>query len=138
MKPTIFLAAALALAATGTQAQTSGAASPATRATPPTDPSALQQANNQTQRLAGELGLSASQQQQVRQLLLATSQEMKAAREQAQASGQSQGLRPAMQAARTRADARLRAVLTPAQFAHYQQLMAERIGQLHGTSQVGR
>ena len=123
-KPFIFAALALLVAA-GARAQT-----------PAPDRAALQQATSQTQRLAQEIGLTAAQLPQVRQIFLVTRQEMDAARAQASASGDSKSLRPAMQAARAKADTQLRTVLTAAQFAKYQQVMAARISQLHTTVQT--
>lgn len=123
MKNAFGLLTALLLAATSAGAQTS-----------PT-PAAL--AASHAQRLAREIGLSSDQQAKVQQILLASRQEMTAASQQAQASGDHEGLRAAMQAARTKADTQLRTVLTPAQFAKYQQIVAARIGQLHTTGTVG-
>ena len=137
MEKSAFLILAALLAAASAPAQTIGAAaSPATRATQAPDRAAEQQAANQTQRLAGEVGLTAAQQPRVRQIFLTTRRDMDAARAQATASGDSQGLRAAMQAARAKADTELRTVLTPAQFAKYQQIMAARISQLHTTMQT--
>ena len=137
MKKSAFLVLTTLLAAASARAQTIGAvASPATRATQVPDRAAEQQAANQTQRLADEVGLTAAQQPRVRQIFLTTRRDMDAARTQATASGNSQGLRAAMQTARAKADTELRAVLTPAQFAKYQQIMAARISQLHTTVQT--
>ena len=135
MKNILALTAALALAAASAHAQaTPGAATPPAPATGRTP---AQQAANQAQRLAKELGLTADQQSKVQQVLLTSRQEMLAARDQAQASGDRQGLGAAMKASRAKADDQLRTVLTPAQFARYQQIVAERIGQLRTRAGVG-
>jgi hypothetical protein len=93
-------------------------------------------AASQAQRMAQELGLSADQHTRLRQVLLLTRQHMDA--DLAAHQGDPSGLRTAMAFDRAKSDELIRGVLTPAQYVRYQQLKAARIGQLRGTSQVGR
>ena len=122
MKKTLFFVLLLALAAAGAHAQT------------PTQIRA--QVQGQAQRLSTQLSLTPEQFPKVRQILYDSRLEMDAARAQAHASGNSASLRPAMQAARAKTMAQLQKILTAAQFVQYQQLMVERIQQLHATSQT--
>ena len=122
MKNILALTLLLAFAATRTPAQT---------------PAQVKvQVGGQAQRLASQLGLSAEQFPKVRQILYDSRLEMDAARAQAHASGNSTDLRKAMQTARAKTTTQLQKVLTAAQFAQYQQIMVERIQQLHATSQT--
>lgn len=122
MKKALSFAFLLALAAAGAHAQT---------------PAQVKvQVGGQAQRLASQLSLTPEQFPKVRQILYDSRLEMDAARAQAHASGNSAGLRPAMQTARAKTTAQLQKILTPAQFVQYQQIMVERIQQLHATSQT--
>lgn len=85
-----------------------------------------QQASRQSQRLTQALGLSADQQAKVQQILLGEYQNLAAARQQAQASGTRRGMGRARQANRAQVDEQLRQVLTPDQYARYQQLLTQR------------
>ena len=132
MKKTSLLLSLLSLAAVTTHAQTIGAAvSPATRAASATDRNTLQQATTQAQRLAQELGLSPDQHARLRQVLLLTRQHLDADR--AAHHDDPAALQTAMAFDRAKSDELIRGVLTPAQYARYQQLKAARIGQLHTT-----
>jgi|GEM_PF-6769650 len=112
-------------------------------ATPPPAPARRaslapeQQADRQTQRLARALGLSADQQGQVRQILLGEYQNLAATRQQAQAMGTRRGLGRASHASRSQADQQLRGVLSPDQYARYQQLLAQRRQQAQQRHQPG-
>ena len=122
MKKSFFFALFLALAATGAHAQTTA--------------QIKSQVQGQAQRMSAQLSLTSEQFPKVRQVLYDSRLEMDAARAQAHASGNSASLRPAMQAARAKTMAQLQKILTPAQFVQYQQIMVERIQQLHATSQT--
>jgi len=122
MKKTLIFVTLLSLAAASAPAQTTPAAQAAV--------------NSQAQRMAQELGLSPDQQARLRQVLLLTRQHMDADR--AAHHDDPAALQAAMTLDRTKSDELIRGVLTPAQYARYQQYKAARIGQLHGTSQVGR
>jgi Spy/CpxP family protein refolding chaperone len=119
---TILLLANCLLAAASAQAQV--APTPAARAA----------VARQAQRLTQELGLSAEQQGRMRQVLLLTRQHMDADRT-AHADDPA-ALRTAMAYDRAKSEELIRGVLTPAQYARYQQIKAQRIGQLHVTSQT--
>ena len=118
MKKPFILLALLSLTAAGTHAQT----------TPPT-PAMQAAVASQTQRLTQELGLSADQQARLRQVLLLTRQHMDADRTAHQ--GDPAGLQAAMAFDRAKSDELIRGLLTPAQYARYQQNKAARISQLH-------
>ncbi len=124
MKKTFVFAALLALRAASAPAQTT-----------PT-PAAQAAVASQAQRMAQELGLSPDQQTHLRQVLLLTRQHMDADRAAHQ--DDPAALQAAMTLDRTKSDELIRGVLTPAQYARYQQYKAARIGQLHGTSQVSK
>jgi len=133
MKKTSLFFILLSVAAASAHAQTIGAAaSPATRATPPTDRNALQQATTQAQRLAQELGLSPDQHARLRQVLVLTRQHLDADR--AAHHDDPAALQTAMTFDRAKSDELIRGVLTPAQYVRYQQFKAARIGQLHTTA----
>jgi len=70
----------------------------------------------------------------MRQVLLLTRQHLDADRT-AHADDPA-ALRTAMAYDRAKSEELIRGVLTPAQYAHYQQIKAQRIGQLHVTSQT--
>jgi len=120
-KPFIFLFV-LSLAAAATRAQT----------TPPPTPAVQAAVASQVSRMTQELGLSAEQQTRLRHVLLLTRQHMDADRTAHQ--GDPAGLQAAMAFDRAKSDELIRGVLTPAQYAQYQQYKAARIGQLHTTA----
>ena len=117
----------LLLASAGAHAQAGGAAgapSAATRAA----------VEHQARQLTQELGLSADQQARLRNVLLLTRQHMDA---DLQANtGNPAALRTSMAYDRAKSEELIQGVLTPAQYTHYQQVKAQRIGQLHMTSQT--
>ena len=118
MKKTLLaLAAALLLGTAPALAQQA----PATR-TP------AQRADRQAQNLTKELGLSPDQASRVESILLAQRQAAQATREQA--GGDRRAQMQGMKAARASSDEQLQAVLSPTQFARYQQLRDERREQL--------
>ena len=119
MKKPFIILALLGLSAASAHAQT----------TPPPTPAMQAAVASQTQRLTQELGLSADQQARLRQVLLLTRQHMDADRIAHQ--GDPAALQAAMAFDRTKSEELIRGVLTPAQFARYQQYKAARIGQLH-------
>ena len=121
-RKSILALATCLLAAASARAQ--AAPSPATRAA----------VASQTKRLTQELGLSADQQGRLRQVLLLTRQHMDADRT-AHADDPA-ALRTAMAYDRAKSEELIRGVLTPAQYVRYQQIKAQRIGQLHITSQT--
>ena len=121
MKKPLIVLALLGLTAAGTHAQT----------TAPT-PAALAGVNSQLKRMAQELSLTADQQTRLRQVLLLTRQHMDADRTAHQ--GDPAGLQTAMAFDRAKSEELIRGVLTPAQYAQYQQYKAARIGQLHTTA----
>lgn len=122
MKKLFIALALLSLTAAGTHAQT----------TPPPTPAVQAAVASQVQRMAQELSLSADQQTRLRQVLLLTRQHMDADRTAHQ--GDPAGLQTAMAFDRAKSDELIRGVLTPAQYAQYQQYKAARIGQLHTTA----
>jgi Spy/CpxP family protein refolding chaperone len=121
MKNPFILLALLSLLAASTHAQT----------TPPT-PAVQAAVASQVKRMAQELSLSPDQQTRLRQVLLLTRQHMDADRTAHQ--GDPAGLQAAMAFDRAKSDELIRGVLTPAQYAQYQQYKAARIGQLHTTA----
>jgi len=122
----IFVALATCwLAATGAQAQAS---------LPPASAAARAAVERQAQRLAQELSLSAEQQSRLRGVLLLTRQHMDADRTAHAADPAA--LRAAMAYDRAKSAELIRGVLSPVQYARYEQLKAQRIGQLHITSQT--
>jgi len=127
MKKTLALLAALALAAATAQAQTTPPPPPPA-APPLNNPNAgrtpEQQAQNQAIRLAKELALTPEQQTQVQQLMSAQRQETQTAIQKA--GGNRRAMGQAMRAGRDKFEGQLKAVLTPAQYTKYQQLMAQR------------
>nr|GFD49540.1 hypothetical protein [Tanacetum cinerariifolium] len=82
--------------------------------------------------MAQELSLSPDQQTRLRQVLLLTRQHMDADRTAHQ--GDPAGLQAAMAFDRAKSEELIQGVLTPAQYAQYQQYKAARIGQLHTTA----
>jgi len=121
MKKSLILLALLGLTAAGSHAQT----------TAPT-PAAQAAVASQVTRMTQELSLSSDQQARLRQVLLLTRQHMDADRTAHQ--GDPAGLQAAMAFDRAKSDELIRGVLTPAQYARYQQYKAARIGQLHTTA----
>lgn len=120
-KTTLALAALL-LAAASAPAQT-------------TLPAAARAAvERQAQQLTQELGLSPDQQGRLRNVLLLTRQHMDADRTANAADPAA--LRTAMAYDRAKSEELIRGVLTPAQYAKYQQYKAQRIGQLRMTTQT--
>lgn len=109
----------------------------ASAATAQTTP-AMQEAAaaSQAKRMAQELSLSPDQHARLRHVLLLTRQHMDA--DLAAHQGDPAALKTAMAFDRAKSDELIRGVLTPAQYVRYQQYKAARIGQLRGTSQVGR
>lgn len=99
-----------------------------------TTPAAQAAVAGQAQRMTQELGLSPDQHARLRQILLLTRQHMDADLTAHQ--GDPAALRTAMAFDRAKSDELTRGVLTPAQYARYQQLKAARIGQLHTTGTV--
>ena len=130
MQKSFALLAALALTSAAIHAQTppAAAAPTAPAADRPAQHSPEQQSQNQTQRLAKELNLSAEQQTQVQQLMLAQRQEVQTAIQSA--GGDRKAMGQAMRAGRDKFDGQLKTVLTPDQYTKYQQLMAQRRDQL--------
>ena len=120
-KPFIFLFV-LSLTAAATRAQT----------TPPATPAVQAAVASQVSRMTQELGLSAEQQTRLRQVLLLTRQHMDADRTAHQ--GDPAALKTAMAFDRAKSEELIQGVLTPAQYAKYQQYKAARIGQLHTTA----
>ena len=134
MKNSLLLFAALALTSAAAHAQ----AAPATQTAPTADGtkrSPEQQAQNQAQRLAKELNLSADQQTKVQQLMMAQRQETQTAIQNA--GGDRRAMGQAMRANRDKFDGQLKAVLTPDQYTKYQQLMTERREQMRERRQGG-
>jgi len=118
----LILLALLSLTAASAHAQT----------TPPPTPAVQAAVSSQIKRMTQELGLSPDQQTRLRQVLLLTRQHMDADRTAHQ--GDPAGLQTAMAFDRAKSEELIRGVLTPTQFAQYQQYKAARIGQLHTTA----
>ena len=78
-----------------------------------------QKATHKAGKMAEELGLSADQETRLKQLLLARQQETAALK--AKYGADKKAARPALQAARARYQAQLKALLTPAQYARFEQ-----------------
>ena len=123
MKKSLLLLAALALS-TASFAQTAPTPTPAGRAHSghhqPQTPA--QRADHRTARLTKKLGLTAAQQPQVHQILLAQAQAGQALRAQYPAKEQRPARRQAMQASRATYQAQLQSVLSPSQFGQLQAL----------------
>ncbi|UOQ96282.1 hypothetical protein MUN81_13595 [Hymenobacter sp. 5317J-9] len=81
-----------------------------------------QQAQRRTQYLAKELGLSADQQAKLQPILLAQRQEMMAMREKVQTGGRQRGMGQDLKAAQAKYTDQIKAVLTPEQFAKFDQM----------------
>lgn len=123
MTKTLALLAALGFAVVTAHAQTTPPAAPPLNS-PNAGRSPEQQTQAQASRLAKELSLSPEQQTQVQQLLAAQRQETQTAIQQAGSNRRAMG--QAMRAGRDKFDGQLKAVLTPAQYTQYQQLLAQR------------
>ena len=121
MKKNLLLLVALAFATAGTSfAQTAPAAGPtmrAHRAKGPKDPAKM--ADHRAGKMAKELGLSADQEAKVEQLLLARQQETAALK--AKYGTDRKAGRADMKAAHDRYETQLKTILTPEQFAKFQQ-----------------
>ncbi|MBF9223558.1 hypothetical protein [Hymenobacter ruricola] len=117
----ILVALAVLLAAAGTaSAQAPAGASPATA---PKSPD--QQAQRRAQHLAKELGLTADQQARLEPILLAQRQEMMTLRDKAQAGGRQRGMGQELKVIQAKYTEQMKAVLTPEQFAKFDQLKDE-------------
>jgi Spy/CpxP family protein refolding chaperone len=136
MKKTLALLAALAFATAGTSfAQTT----PATAAQAhkgkgghgPKDPAKM--ADHKAGKMAKELGLNADQEAKVEQLLLARQQETQALKTK-YAADKNAG-RAEMKASHEKYQAQLKAILTPEQYAKFDQMKDEHHG--HGKGQGG-
>ena len=101
-----------------------------------TTPAVQAAVTKQAQRMAQELALAPDQQARLRNVLLLTRQHMDA--DLKAHTGDPAALKAAMAYDRAKSDELIRGVLTPAQYARYEQLKAQRISQLHSTSQVGQ
>ena len=150
MKKILLLAALAAGTATAARAQTTPATdasgvplinrnasadnsappAPASRRRPQLPPDQL--ADRQSQRLTQALGLSPDQQAKVRQIIFNERTNDLNAQQQLQATGARRGLGRVKKAGRAQADDQLRGVLTPDQYARYQQLLAQRRQQGQG------
>lgn len=141
MKKSFILLASLALTSAAAHAQTAPAAAAASSAqtAPTADRAAMrapeQQAQNQAQRLAKELNLTADQQTKVQQLMTAQRQEMQTAIQNA--GGDRRAMGQAMRAGRDKFDGQLKDVLSADQYTKYQQLMAQRREQMRERRQGG-
>jgi protein CpxP len=135
MKKVLLPLAALALLTATAHAQitpTPPANAQASPATPLTDRGALnspeQQAQNQANLLAKELSLTPEQQTRVQQAFTASRQERQATLQKA--GGNRRAMAQAMRADRDKLETQLKGILTPDQFTKYQQLIAQRRGQI--------
>jgi protein CpxP len=132
MKNALFLAV-FALTSATAQAQTVPAAG--MQAAPPSGRTPEQQAENQAQRLAKELNLTADQQAKVQQLMAAQRQETQTAIQNA--GGNRRAMGQAMRAGRDKFSTQLQTVLTADQYTKYQQIMAERVAKMRERRQGG-
>ena len=121
MKKNLLCLALLALPPAAAQAQTTPAVQAAVA--------------GQAKRMAQELGLSPDQHARLAHVLLLTRQHMDADRSAHH--DDPAALRTAMAFDRAKSDELIRGVLTPAQYARYQQTKAAHISQLHTTAGVG-
>ena len=136
MKKTLILLAALALTTAGTSfAQTTAPAAPTHQghkgkghANP------AQKADRQAGKLAKELGLTADQEARVEQLMLARQQETTALK--VKYGADKKAARPEMKAAHERFQAQLKTILTPEQFAKFDQMKEEHHGNLKGAGKM--
>jgi protein CpxP len=121
MKKTLILLAALAFATAGTSfAQIAPAAGTTTKSHKAKTPkSPAQKADRSAGKLAKELGLSAEQEAKVEQLMLARQQETAALK--AKYGTNKKAGRPEMKAAHDRYEAQFKTILSPEQYAKFQQ-----------------
>ena len=125
-----------ALLATGSAAS---AQAPAGSISAPTaQKSPDQQAGRRAQYLAKELGLSADQQARLAPILLAQRQDVLALRDKVQANGRQRGMGQELKAAQAKYTDQIRAVLTPEQFAKFEQLKDEQRDKLRGRRADGQ
>ncbi|RYY13192.1 MAG: hypothetical protein EOO36_16245 [Cytophagaceae bacterium] len=128
MKKSFALLAALALTTAAAHAQTATTAQTAPMADRGAPRSPEQQAQNQAQRLAKELNLTADQQAKVQQLMITQRQESQAAIQSA--NGDRRAMGQAMRAGRDKFNGQLQQILTPEQYTKYQQTMTQRREQM--------
>ena len=134
MKKTLFLLAALAFSTAGTSfAQTApvAASTKQGRQHAPKDPAKM--ADRKAGKMAKELGLTADQEAKVEQLLLARQQEGAALK--AKYGADKKAGRTEMKASHEKYQAQLKTILTPAQYAKFDQMKDEHHG--HGRGQGG-
>ncbi|WP_046244674.1 hypothetical protein [Hymenobacter terrenus] len=127
MKQFLVLLAAFAATAGPSFAQAPAPTSPVTAAqpSPRPQPSPTQQADRRAQYLTKELGLNADQQAKLTPILLAQRQEMMAMREQVQTGGRRRGMGQDLKATQAKYDDQIKVVLTPEQYAKFNQLKDE-------------
>ena len=117
MKRMFVLLAVLFTAAGAAAAQAPAGAGPAAVQKSPD-----QQAQRRAQYLAKELGLTADQQAKLEPILLAQRQEMMALRDKVQTGGRQRGMGQELKASQAKYTEQIEAVLTPEQFAKFDQL----------------
>ncbi|MDO7847546.1 hypothetical protein Q5H92_14345 [Hymenobacter sp. M29] len=120
MNKTLVLLSALLLAGGAASAQAPAIPGPAA-----TQKSPDQQAQRRAQYLAKELGLTADQQARLEPILLAQRQDMQAMRDRVQTNGRQRGMGQELKASQGKYTEQIRAVLTPEQFARFEQLKDE-------------
>ena len=125
-KPFVLLSALL-LAGSAASAQAPAGPGPAAAVQKSPD----QQAQRRAQYLAKELGLTADQQARLTPILQGQRQDMLALRDKVQANGRQRGLGQELKAAQANYTDQIRAVLTPEQFARFEQLKDEQLDKLH-------
>jgi Spy/CpxP family protein refolding chaperone len=142
MKKTLVLLAALAATATTSfaQAPASSGPAPAAQANGRSQSSPEQQAERRAQYLAKELNLSADQQARLQPILLAQRQEMMSFRDKTGAGtrGSRQGMGQQLKASQAKYEEQIRAVLTPEQFAKFDEMKDDRREQFREQRQGGR
>lgn len=128
MKKMLVLLAAFALTAEAASAQT---AQPGRmgqgRMMGRQDVTPEQRADQMAQRLTAQLGLSTDQTAKVREIALAQAQEGQALRSKYATAGSREGLGPDLKALRDKYDTQLKSVLTPDQYAKYDQQRDDRM-----------
>ena len=100
--------------------------------------SADQQAERRARYLANELGLTADQQTRLTPILRAQRQQLTALRDQAQAGGRRPGMGQELKASQASYTGQIRAVLTPEQFARFDQLRDEQRDNLRERRATGQ
>lgn len=142
MKSTLVLLAALVATATTSFAQVPPSTRPVATAQAGArhQASPEQQAERRAQYLAKELGLSPDQQAKLQPILLAQRQEMMSFRDKAGAGapGRRQGMGQQFKASQAKYEEQIRAVLTPEQFAKFDQMKDDRREQMREQRQGGR